>query len=145
MQRRMLSNVAAIGMIAAALTVSLTTRVAAQDLAVKSPRATVSAANAADVRVVATLSNPGMYGAFIVSATSDAAERVELRDARKQNAVVKEVEVPAYGSLTLESKGVYLRLINPKRPLKAGERVSVVLTTDAQNKVTVAAALVAAP
>jgi copper(I)-binding protein len=97
------------------------------------------------VRVVATLSNPGMYPVYVVSATSDAAERVELRDARKRDAVVKEVEVPAFGSLTLEPRGIYLRLINPKRPLRAGARVSVVLTNDAQGKSTVTAVIAAAP
>lgn len=134
-----------VGVIVAAMTGVFASRVAAQDIAVKNPRATVSSANATDVRVVATLSNPGMYGTFIVSATSVAAERVELRDASKRDAVVKEVEVPAFGSLTLESKGLYLRLINPKQPLKAGARVSVILTTDAQTKATITAVVAAAP
>jgi copper(I)-binding protein len=134
-----------IASVVAAMTGGLATQAWAQDLTVKSPRATVSSADANDVRVIATFTNPGMYGVFLVSATSDAAERVEIRDGRKRDAVVKEVEVPAFGSLTLEPKGLHLRLVNPKRPLRAGARVSVTVTTDAQSKVTVAAVVAAAP
>jgi copper(I)-binding protein len=112
---------------------------AAQDLTVKNPRAIVSASDPKDIRVVATISNSGMYGTYLVSATSTAAERVELRDARKQNAVVKEVEVPAFGSLTLDVREIYLKLINPKQPLAAGSRVEVILTNDAQAKIRVVA------
>jgi copper(I)-binding protein len=141
------TKTAAIRIAAIVLTIAgaLATRVAAQDLAARNVRAIASAADPADVRVVATISNPGMYGAFIISATSDAAERVELRDARKRDAVVKEVEVPAFGSLTLEPKGLYLRLVNPKRPLRAGARVEVVLTSDAQAKTRLAAVVASAP
>ena len=136
-------KIGAIGLVLAALTVSWPSRAAAQDLAVKNARVIVSASDPKDARLVATITNPGMYGSYIVSATSDAAERVELRDARKQNAVVKEVEVPAYGSLSLEAAGLHLRLVNPKRPLPVGTRIEVVLTNDAQAKIRVPAVVAA--
>ena len=107
----------------------------AQDLVVKNARVTVAAADPADARVTGTLSNPSMYPTYLVSATSDAAERVELRDARKNHALVKEVEIPAYGALTLEAKGLYLKLVNPKKPLRAGTRVEVVLSNETQGKI----------
>jgi copper(I)-binding protein len=111
----------------------------AQDMVVKNPKVTIAAADPSDVKLLGVISNPGMYPTYLVSATSDAAERVELRDARKGNAIVKEVEVPAYGSLTLEAKGLYLKLVNPKRPLRAGTRVEVVLSNEAQVKTRVSA------
>lgn len=118
--------------VAAAAIVFWAGRAEAQDLVVKSARVVV--ASATDARVVGVISNPGMYSTYLVSATSDAAERVELRDARKSDAVVKEVEIPAYGGLTLEAKGLYLKLVNPKRPLRPGTRVEVMLSNEAQVK-----------
>lgn len=106
----------------------------AQDLVVRSARVTVAAADPTNARVLGTISNPGMYPTYLVSATSDAAERVELHDASKRDALVKEVEVPAYGALVLEAKGLYLKLVNLKRPLRAGARVEVMLVNEAQVK-----------
>jgi copper(I)-binding protein len=111
----------------------------AQDMVAKNPRVVVSAANPKEARVVGTISNPGMYSTYLVSATSDAAERVELRDARKKDAKVAEVEIPAYGSLTLDAKAVYLALINPKKPLARGTRVDVMLSNEANVKTRITA------
>ncbi len=110
---------------------SVAVRADAQDLTVKNARVVVSAA---DARIVGAITNPGMYSTYLVSATSDAAERVELRDARKGDALVKEVEVAAFSTLTLDAKGLYLKLVNPKRPLRAGTRVDVVLSNEANVK-----------
>jgi copper(I)-binding protein len=106
----------------------------AQEMVAKNVRVVVAAANPKDARVVGTISNPGMYSTYLVSATSDAAERVELRDARKKDAKVAEVEVPAYGALSLDAKAVYLALVNPKKPLTRGTRVEVVLSNEASVK-----------
>jgi len=106
----------------------------AQDLVVKNARVIVGAANSADARVVGVISNPSMYPTYLVSATSDASARVELRDARKKDARVAEAEIPAYGSLTLEAKGLYLTLIGLKKPLRPGARVEVVLMNEVQGK-----------
>ena len=111
----------------------------AQDMAAKNLRIVVASANPKDARVVGTISNPGMYSTYLVSATSDAAERVELRDARKKDAKVAEVEVPAYGALTLDAKGLYLALVNPKKPLARGSRVEVVLSNEANVKTRITA------
>jgi copper(I)-binding protein len=116
---------------------------AAQEPVVRNVRATVSRSDPSDVRVVAVFSNPSMYGIYLTAAVSDAAERVELRDARKRDVVVKEVEVPAFGSLTLEPEGVYLKLVNLKRPLPRNARVEVVVTTDTQVKLRLTAVVAA--
>lgn len=115
------------------------TGAAAQDLVVKNARAIVAAAKPTEARVVGVISNPSMYSTYLVSATSDAAERVELRDARKKDAKVAEVEIPAYGGLTLDTKAIYLTLVNLKKPLKPGTRVDIILTNDAQVKTKVSA------
>ncbi|MGE3958187.1 MAG: copper chaperone PCu(A)C [Vicinamibacterales bacterium] len=122
------------GVGALALGAVFATGAAAQDLVVKNARAIVAAAKPTEARVVGVISNPSMYATYLISATSDAAERVELRDARKKDAKVAEVEIPAYGGLTLDAKGIYLTLVNLKKPLKPGTRVDVVLTNDAQVK-----------
>lgn len=111
----------------------------AQDLVVKNARVIAGTPKATEARLVGVVSNPSMYSTYLVSATSDAAERVELRDARKKDARVPEVEVPAYGALTLEAKGVYLALVNLKKPLAPGSRVVVVLSNEAQVKTRVTA------
>ena len=106
----------------------------AQDLVVKNAKVIVAAGTPGDARVVGTISNPGMYPPYLVSATSEAAERVELRDARKKDAKVAEVEIPAFGALTLDAKGLYLALINPKKPLAKGAQVVVMLSNEANVK-----------
>lgn len=121
------------GAIGLALVAAFAGRAEAQDLVVKNARAVV-AANATDARVVGVISNPSMYSTYLVSATSDAAARVELRDARKKDAKVAEVEVPAYGAVTLEAKGLYLMLIGLKKPLRPGARVEVILLNEVQVK-----------
>jgi len=128
-------------MAAAVLVVAaaLAPHASAQDVVVKNARVTVAASDPADARVVGTISNPSMYSTYLVSATSDAAERVELRDARKNNALVKEAEIPAYGALTLEARGLYLKLVNPKRPLRPGNKVDVILVNEAQVKIRMSA------
>lgn len=106
----------------------------AQDLVVKSAKVIVAPSSATEARVVGVISNPSMYPTYLVSATSDAAARVELRDARKKDARVPEVEIPAYGALTLEAKGLYLTLVDLKKPLRPGARVEVILVNETQGK-----------
>lgn len=131
---RRLRELIGVGAFALAIAVVFASQAVAQDLVVKNARVIVAGPAATDARVVGVISNPSMYSTYLVSATSDAAERVELRDARKKDARVPEVEVPAYGALTLEAKGLYLTLINLKRPLRPGGRVEVILANEAQVK-----------
>ena len=118
---------------------SVAAPVLAQDMVAKNVRIVVAAANPKDARVVGTIDNPGMYSTYLVSATSDAAERVELRDARKKDAKVAEVEIPAYGALSLDAKAIYLALVNPRKPLARGARVEVVLSNEANVKTKITA------
>lgn len=110
-----------------------------QDLTMKTARIVLSASDASDARLVGTVSNASMYSTYLVSATTDAAERLEFRDARKRDAKVAEVEVPAYGDLSLELKGIYVRFLNPKKPLKAGDRIVVTFLNETKTPIRVTA------
>lgn len=74
-----------------------------------------------------SISNPTMYDIYVVSATSDAAGKVELRDGDK---TVKDITVPSYGSSELKAGGPHLMLMDVKRALKAGDNVTLTLMTD---------------
>ena len=74
-----------------------------------------------------TLNNPSMYDVYVMSATSDAAGKVELYSGDKP---VDNMTVAAYGSLELKAGGMFLRLSELKRELKAGESVTISMVTD---------------
>src|SRR4029077_294800 len=80
------------------------------------------------------IENPTMYGIYVTSASSEAAGKVELRDGSQAgDARLKPVEfisVPAYESLDMGPNGPHLMLLDLKRALKEGDRVSLALTTD---------------
>ena len=74
-----------------------------------------------------TLTNPTMYDIYVDAATSDAAGKIELRDGDK---AVKVITVPAFGFAELTAAGPHLMLMDVKKALKAGENVTLTLTTD---------------
>lgn len=91
----------------------------------------------------ANVDNPTMYDIYLVTATADIAGKVEFRemgqggDAKAQP--VKELTVPAYGSVLMSPKGVHLVLIDLKRPLKEGDTVSLTFTNEMGEKFRVSA------
>jgi copper(I)-binding protein len=91
------------------------------------------AATGATSQAGLTIQNTSAYTVYVTSATTDAAGRVELRDGGQQDPgrqVVKFIAVPAYGSLAMDAKGPHLVLHDLKRPLVAGETVTLTLRTD---------------
>ena len=74
-----------------------------------------------------SISNPTMYDIYVVTATSDAAGKIELRDGDKP---VKEITVPSYGFAEFKAGGPHLMLMDLKQALKAGENVTLTLLTD---------------
>lgn len=91
------------------------------------------AAGATSTAAYVEISNPTMYEIFVVKATADAAGTVELRGAAAAGAeppVVTEFGVQAYGSTSAETGAPHLRLVDLKKPLKAGDTVALVLTTE---------------
>ena len=87
--------------------------------------------------------NPTMYDVYLVAAVTEAAGKVEFRDVSKPGGasaqVVKEVTVPAYGSLTMDPKGLHMVLSGLKRPLKDGDTIPLTLTTHEGSYMEVAA------
>jgi copper(I)-binding protein len=91
------------------------------------------AAGAAGAAAFVTVENPGMYDIYVVSASTDAAGLVELRNPGQSDGAppaLKEAIVPAYNSLEMTPTGWHLWLTNLKRPLKVGDMITIVLMTD---------------
>lgn len=90
------------------------------------------AAGATSAAVYLEIDNPTMYDVYVVSATSDAAATVELREAvtATESKATKELTVPAYGSVALKPDGLHLLLKDLTRALKKGDSVSLTLKTD---------------
>ena len=130
------------GMLAAAALIAAAApqpkRVAASSGWVKLPAAGETGAMA-----FVAIENPTMYEIYVVSATADAAGKVELRDgAQRGDARLKPVEfisVPAYASVDMKPESVHLMLLDLKRPLKEGDKVTLTLATDNAGSLEVAA------
>ena len=73
------------------------------------------------------INNPTMYDIYVTSATSDAAGKVEIYSGDK---AAQDLTVSSYGSLALKAGGMFLRLSDLKRVLKAGESITVTMMTD---------------
>jgi periplasmic copper chaperone A len=113
-------------------------RVAASGSWVKLP-----AAGQTQAMAFVAIENPTMYGIYVTSASTDAAAKVELRDGSQAgDARVKPVEfisVPAYESVDMGPNGPHLMLLDLKRSLKEGDKVSLALQTDNAGTLEVAA------
>ena len=77
------------------------------------------------------VNNPTMYDAYLISASSDVADKVEFRLSADES--VAEITVPAYGGLGMEPDGVHLILTDLKRPLEEDERISITFKTDGES------------
>ena len=96
-------------------------------------------AGAKSTMAYATVNNPGMYAIYLVSGTSDAAGKIEFRDASKANATQEDVSVIAYDSTYMNPKGVHMYLSDLKKELKEGDTVSITLKTELGIPVEIAA------
>jgi periplasmic copper chaperone A len=90
------------------------------------------APGATTAQAFVVVENPTMYDVYVVAATSDVSDEVQLREASASAAAqpVKEMTAPAYSSLEMKPDGVHLSLNKLKRPLKVGDTVTITLTTD---------------
>lgn len=96
------------------------------------------AAGATSTEGFATVENPTMYAFYLLSATSDIAGTVELRQAGK-DAALEEVTVPAYGTLDMDPKGYHLLLKDLKKPLAEGDKVNLTVVNELGVKLSVEA------
>ncbi len=85
----------------------------------------------------ARVKNPTMYDVYLVSVTTEVAEKVEFR--RSADEAMAEVTVPAYGAVGMAADGLHLLLTELKRPLEIDERITLTLKTSDGVSMTVAA------
>jgi len=79
-----------------------------------------------------TLRNRGDKDVAIIRVSSDVSARSEIHKVRKQGAMIrmsaiKNMTIPAHGSVTLEPGGLHLMLTGLKQELKQGQSVNLVL------------------
>ena len=129
MKRRGTGLLVAVGLVV--VVASLATEVASQEKqgSVSSGWVKLPAAGATSTEAYATVENPTMYAFYVLSATSDVAGTVELRQTGK-DAALEEVTVPAYGSLAMDTKGIHLLLKDLKKPLAEGDTVNITVVTE---------------
>jgi copper(I)-binding protein len=130
---------------AAALVMLLFTGLAAQGKRVAASDGWVKLPAPGEVQAMAfvAIENPTMYEIYVTSATSEAAAKVELRDAGQsgdaRQKAVEFISAPAYGRVDMTPGGVHLLLLDLKRPLKEGDKVTLTLATDNAGSLEVAA------
>ena len=95
------------------------------------------------VAVYATLSNPTMYDAYVQSGTSDAG-KVELRDGDPSTPLgagkpTANITIPSFGSVELKAGGPLVLVSQLKGQVKAGDTITVTLSTDAGDAIAIAA------
>ena len=96
--------------------------------------------------VYATISNSGAEADALVSASSDAAQTVELHEVINEGGVMKmrpvpKIAVPAGGKIEMKPGGYHVMLLGLKRDLKPGEKVAVTLKFERGGNVPVEAAV----
>lgn len=80
-----------------------------------------------------TIDNRGAAADRLVGARSPAAAAVELHAMSHENGMMRmraiaRVDVPAHGRVDLAPGGVHVMIVDPKAPLRAGERFPLTLT-----------------
>jgi copper(I)-binding protein len=82
--------------------------------------------------VYVTITNTGKDPDALVSASSDAAQAVELHETKNESGVMKmrpvqKIDVPAGGKIEMKPGGYHVMLLGLKHDLKPGEKVPVTL------------------
>ena len=82
--------------------------------------------------VYVTLTNTGAQADALLSASSDAAQTVELHETKNDAGVMKmrpvaKIDVPAGGKIEMKPGGYHVMLLGLKRDLKKGDKVAVTL------------------
>lgn len=105
---------------------------------VKASDAWVAAADGPETAAYVVVENGTMYDVYLTGAESDLAQAVELLQTTNGKAsVVNEMPIPAFDRIAMAAHGRFLRLKGLKKPLKAGDRVALVLGLDNGDRLTV--------
>ncbi|MCL9781767.1 copper chaperone PCu(A)C [Vibrio sp. S4M6] len=89
--------------------------------------------NASNSAVFTEIVNSGNKDRYIVSAHTTVAKKTELHNVFKNGDTLKmrqieQIKVPANGKVTLKPGSLHIMLLDLKKPLVPGEKVSVTLT-----------------
>ena len=88
-------------------------------------------AGEANAKAFVLISNPSMYDVYIVSASAEIAKNVEFRNASSgETKTIREITVPAYGSLAMGPDAIHLELVDVSRTLELEETFPITLKTD---------------
>lgn len=99
-----------------------------------------------DTAAFAVVENRGSANRALVSASTDAAEKVELHEMKMVDAMMRmspvaRIDIPAGGKVELKPGGLHVMLFGFKKPARAGDSIDLTLTFDDGSKVTVKAAV----
>jgi periplasmic copper chaperone A len=90
-----------------------------------------------------TLQNSGMYVAYLMSATSDVAGKVEFHEAAKGPQAQTYIAIEPGDVKRMDPKGTFVYLTDLKRPLKDGETITVTFKNEGEIPIEVAAVVTA--
>lgn len=126
------ATIVALGTVLGLVTVAGAGLAAAQQAKMSASDAWVKLPASGDTTAVAcvAVNNPTMYDAYLISATTEAAEKVEFR--RSEDESVAELTVAAYGGLTMTPDGVHMVLTDLKHPLADGDTIPITIRTDGE-------------
>jgi periplasmic copper chaperone A len=119
--------------LAALLAIWVSVAVAQPSVRASSASVVTDDASPTTATAVVIVENGTMYDVYLVSAATEVAEVVEIREKSRGAAVataVKEVPVPAFSQLDMSAEGVHLAISKLKRPLKTGESIPLSLVID---------------
>jgi copper(I)-binding protein len=124
----------------ALLILSVATLAARQDLKGSDGWVQRPADGAKTTVAFASIANPGMYDAYVVSVTADVADGVDIvQVSGGETRVIKELTIPAFGGVELSPDGVHLVLRGLKKPIARGDTVVFTLATDSGRTLTLEA------
>ena len=106
----------------------------AADVMVMNPWARATPPGASVGAAYMTLHNEGATEDRLVSATTDAADHVEVHEMSMDNGVMKMrqltdgLKIPAGKAIEMKPGGYHLMLVGLKQPLKVGESIKAIVT-----------------
>jgi len=141
MPKRLMASLAALAVVGMA-TLTLAHEYKVAEIEIGHPWARPTAPTATVGAAYLSLKNDGKTDDRLVSASSPAAEKVELHSMTMTNGVMKMrqvpgIEVQAGRTVALEPGGLHLMLIGLKEPLREGARVPATLSFERAGSVSV--------
>jgi hypothetical protein len=114
------------------------------DLDIQEPWIREAPPTASVLAAYMVINNHGDSPAEITAITSPDFDHTELHQTRVEDGMarmvpVKRLEIPAAGTVSLEPGGMHLMLFTPKRPLREGDSVTLVILQRNGDPVTVKA------